>query len=225
LTKRRKAGAISIGRLAIVAAVLIACAHTPSSDSSAIELNGRRFTVVLDDQSPLTVDSMEEMERVGGFPFVFPSYLPDGMDDKMSLSAWGGGEATVKGIHVKGDPYESVLIYHKHLDTPSITITEEMRASPESDSARWIGRESHVIGGIDVRCDLMNPGDEVILVCDWESDKREFEAMFRRTGGSPTPYSIPEDMRQEALKVIQSMIEAPAQWEPVATPQVARRPR
>jgi len=192
--------------------VLLAGACRPSADTAGeVELAGQRFTIVLDDEWPYSVVSIEEMERIGGFPFIFPSYLPEGMDGKMELSAWPGGEETVGGVQYETYPKESVLIYRKRVDAPGITITQRkppfLEAYPDSTSAP----ESHTIAGTEVFCHVHNPWDHVVLLCYWLIEDRGFEALFSWTVGSPTPYFIAEDMREEALKVIQSMIEAPIQ--------------
>jgi len=193
--------------------VLLAGACTSSTSSAEVELAGRRFTIVSSDQSPHSVHSIKEMEGIGGFPFIFPSYLPEGLDDEMVLSVWAGGEETVAGVPYTGDPEESVAIGPKRPDAPGITITERKLLSPEDYIEPSYGRESHTIGGTDVLCDVMNPWDNVTLLCHWLVGDREFEAHFGWAVGSPTPGYIAEDMRQEALKVIRSMIEAPLQIE------------
>jgi hypothetical protein len=58
-----------------------------------------------------------------------------------------------------------------------------------------------------------NAWDDVFFMCDWVIEDREFEAGFQWTVSSATPYFIAEDMREEALRVIRSMIEAPVQIE------------
>lgn len=200
-------------------------ACTSSTGGAEVELAGRRFTIESSDQSPHSLHSIEEMERIAGFPFIFPSYLPEGIDDRMVLSVWAGGEETVAGVPFIGDPEESVLIYSKRPDAPGILITERRLLSPRGYPEPLYRQESHTIGGIDVLCAVENsiglannPFPELVFLCDWEIEDREFEALFSWTVGSPTPGDIAEGMRQEALKVIQSMIEAPIQADGPTTP-------
>lgn len=209
----RKVIAMVLLATAALALLAGASACTSSTGGAEVELAGRRFTIESSDQSPHSLHSIEEMERIAGFPFIFPSYLPEGLDDRMKLSVWAGGEETVAGVPYTGDPEESVLIYSKRLDAPGITITERKLAFPEDYLEPWYGRESHTIGGTDVLCDVYTPWDYVDLLCHWVIEDRGFGASFTWAVGSPTPYFIAEDMRQEALKVIRSMIEAPIQIE------------
>jgi len=206
--------------------VLVAAACTSSTSGAKVELAGQRFTIVSDESWFEPVASVEEMERVAGFPFIFPSYLPEGLGDKMKLSAWAGGEATVGGVPIKDDPNESVLIYSKRPDAPSIAITERKPLSPEAYPEPSYGLEAHTIGGTDVSCYVQNsPGEvntpfaELVFLCEWVIEDRGFQVGFSWTGESSTPGYIAEDMRQEALKVIQSMIEAPVQIESPEPPQ------
>ena len=209
----RKVIAMVLPATAVLA--LLAGACTSSTSSAEVELAGQRFTIESSDQSPHSVHSIEEMEGIGGFPFIFPSYLPEGLDDEMVLTVWAGGEETVAGVPYTGDPEESVAIGRKRPDAPGILIIERKLPFPEDYLEPWYRRESYTIGRTDVLCDVEDAWDDVFFVCDWRIEDREFQAHFQWTVGSPTPYFIAEDMRQEALKVIGSMIEAPIQIESV----------
>jgi hypothetical protein len=194
---------------------LLAGACTSSADNGQIEPDWQRFTVVLDDGYPYSVDSIEEMERVGGFPFIFPSYLPQGMDDKIMVGASASPRFGINGVEYTLGPVERFTVCRGSLNAPYVTIEERQPPFPEDFPESAIGNDEITIGEASVVCDVRTPLDALnpVLQCDWLAQDRGFHAAFQWTVGSPIPGYITEEMREEGLKVIRSIIEAPVQLE------------
>jgi hypothetical protein len=185
----------------------VACSSSDTAGNSPIDW--RSFTIVPNEDDPDSVDSIEEMERIGGFKFRFPSYLPEGVDNQMELEAWEGGEVWEDGVlQRKGGPEESVLIRTRPPYTVGIRLTE--RAPPLSE-APW-GIELYRMAGVEVDCDFMSNSD---FLCIWRHDDMQFLLFVGWTSELATASQTPvaDVMRQETLKVIRSLIEAPIQVE------------
>jgi hypothetical protein len=204
------------GALVLVVSLTLAvtaAACRSSADSKESPSGWRDFVVVPNPEDSNAVNSITEMERTGGFAFVFPSYLPEGTNNKIVLSASEGPSMTINGVVNKAGPVEAVAIQRGRRDSPDIGIGEMTK--PFSTGFPGVTSEAqHVtIAKTDVGCeawpsqsnDPLNP----ILECDWLVGDRGFEVYFQWTVEQAIPGYVTEEMRHEAVKVVESMIVAP----------------
>jgi hypothetical protein len=201
---------MSIGRLAIVAALLLAGGCTSSANNGDSRLDWGSFVVISDEGSQYSVGSIEDMERVAGFPFVFPSYLPEGMDNKLELAAWVESTRSINGVVDKAGPGEQVIVYREDSNAPYITIQEQAPPLPHVYPDPDLGEETRV-GESVIACRAFYAKDEFnpMFECQWPVGEKGFRVFFQWTVESPIPGHITGEMREEALKVVRSMIEDP----------------
>lgn len=203
--------------LALASLMLVTAAWACSSSSGGSEpaSEWRDFQVVpwLKESHPIS--RIADMEREGGFAFVFPSYLPQGLDNKISLRAWAQTQGVAR-IEIK-DSEEGLLIYAKDTNCPQIIITEDVRSvaggTPGPVSTfEPVARNGELdIAGTKVQCETSTAVEDVnpMLECKWMHEDISFDALFAWRVQTPIPGLIDEQMRQEAMKVIESMILAP----------------
>jgi len=202
----RKTG---VGALAMVMSLMLivvvaACTHSSGSDEDGVEWSG--FFVSVEQSALEPIITIEEMERIGGFTFVFPSYLPDSTGGRMTLQAWAGTTTTTNGVLEEWGPGERVMIYPTRSDAPYITITEQMKpfSSIFPDSSG--GVEDAVVANTNVGCKARTVGEfGQVLECEWVVGEQRFGVFIQWTNSG----RITKEMRQEAMKVIKSMIVAP----------------
>jgi len=195
----------------MLAATVMAC-RSSSSGTEGNSPDWGSFVAVPDSEYPTPTASIEEMERVGGFPFVFPSYLPEGMESKMVLGAWAQTVGVLDGIRKIGGPGEEVTICPTRSDLPCIIIKERMAPFPESSPQSSTHVEHISIGNSEVACDTYSPSGEdrlPVMQCDWLTGEIGVSILFGWDLERAIPGLITEEMRQEAMKVIESMIVAP----------------
>ncbi len=200
-------GALMLTWLVLVAAVP-ACSSSqspPSSSSqpaSASPANGSSvdwlaFQVDMEREpvggpTAVPAQSIQDMERIGGFSFVFPSYLPKGVGGSIRLGVLTQSSS--------GGPEESIQLQSNQKETPTISISESVCSS----SCYVVRLPTQQIGDTSISCELPPIGWSE-LMCLWTAHDKLFTAMFDwQTNATPTP-----DMRGEAMKVVQSMILAP----------------
>jgi len=193
--------------------VMVTAACSSSTDSTENASGWRNF-VAYSGVNPsqrvtaVPINSVDDMERIGGFPFVFPSYLPEGMSNKMTLGA------LVQAREAAGaEPLqrERIGILPESGDSPLIAIEEELANCnpPSCLDFRQVNSETNgqTIGDTKVTCETPTLFDDLPrLECDWRVGDKWFKASFQWTVDGATPT---EEMRQEAMKVIKSMIVAP----------------
>ncbi len=155
--------------------------------------------------SATRVTSVEDMERVGSFRFVFPSYLPPGMGEvQLDASADTGG--------LSGGPlrWEQVAITPPpRNDSPIISIREEdltTCSSPPCFDGReiYLNASNETIDNTKIHCDTDSFLSQ--LECYWKTEDKWFDVTFTWGGNEPTPTA---DAREQAMKVVESMISAP----------------
>jgi hypothetical protein len=211
-----------VGPLLVVVSLMLVTTVTACLPSAGNEDNPsgwRGFLVVPGSNppvpwpTPVPIGSIAEMERVAGFTFVFPSYLPEGMGNTIMLDASEGASVTENGVVTKVGPEEEVGIPRKDQAAPSITIEEQAKPFPADfpDSSESV--EYVTVAETEVGCKASPApnGDELnpVLKCDWLVGDRGFRVFFQWTVKQAIPGYVTEDMRQEALKVVESMIVAP----------------
>ncbi len=178
-------------------AILCACSSSPQNPANTV---GWRDFVAYNGSSapgptPALLGSVEEMERIGGFPFVFPSYLPEGVSKHIRLGALAQSTSDPT-------PEETVQLDSERKETPSIFIAE----SPCNPPCDFAGLTTHEIGDTDVSCDVSSMEMWWSLECRWTIDDKIFTVIFdwRAVDATPT-----DDLKREAMKVVESMILAP----------------
>jgi hypothetical protein len=206
--KDRRLAIIMLGLLA--APLLEACA---GGSSSGGEADWSSFSTL--DRPWLTASSLDDLSRKAGFRFVLPSYVPPGVSHEFFLSSQVPGLEGGGSVSLIPDDNASRDIQI------GIQIDEDLRPS-------WIPRatgysqdyEVHRIGGILVGClteepnetwptPAPNEGYPAGLTCGWDTEQLLFRVQFGwRTESGATPEVTPE-RRDEAMKVITSMIEDP----------------
>jgi precorrin-3B methylase len=153
------------------------------------------------------------MQSAGGFKFIFPSYLPGGMSTSMAVDAVpasGSGDNAIGGA-------EEVMIFSGTSDSPTIAIHEQQPpllqayadiALDENAVETDVAEERVFCVAEDVANDVTNPS----LKCVYITNDQAFAFLFQWKVDTPIAALISDAQRQEALKVITSMIEAPAFW-------------
>ena len=207
-------------RLAIIIPLLLvglsllvgACAGGSSSGGDA---DWSSFTTM--DGPGLTSSNLDELSRKAGFRFVLPSYIPQGvsrrffLSSQLDLSSEGqGGVGLTPDDKAPRDIQIGIQI-DEHLRSPW-----SPRATGECHGCDVLER----IGGIYVGCTTGEPderwptpaaneGYAASLTCIWDTEELSFLVQFGwRTESGATPEVTPE-RRDEAMKVITSMIEDP----------------
>jgi hypothetical protein len=169
-------------------------ASSPSDGSSvdwlAFQVDMKREPV--GGPTAVPAPSIQDMERMGGFSFEFPSYLPAGVPGDIRLDALAQSST--------GGPEESIQLRSNRKETPSIYISESIC----STSCILVALPTQQIGNTDVSCEL-EPAGGAELFCQWTANDRLFTASFDwQTDATPTP-----DVRSEVMKVVESMILSP----------------
>jgi hypothetical protein len=193
--------------------VTMAAACTSWTGGSENASGWRDFVIVPNSPDANPVGTIDQMERIGGFAFVFPSYLPDGMDNKIMLDAWAQTTGTIDGVVEKGGPGEEVDICRAYADAPCITIGEIAQPFPNNFPISGEELEHITIAATDIAClaTAADNGDNLkpAFSCDWVAGDRAFRIVFDWKVDHAIAGHITEEMRQEAMKVIESMIVAP----------------
>jgi len=189
----------------VVVAAIVACSS--SAPSSGTNPDWGKMRVSADNEPGLQpVSSVQEMENMGGFAFVFPSYLPAGNSDNVSVAAWKETTTVTFGVVQKGGPGERVKIYQARTDAPFVTVMEGMKPF-RSGFADMSSLPDHTTAlGTDVGCDDIDMGDfGQIRECDWVVGDEGFRVEAQWTDAN----EMTDDMRQEVMRVVESMILAP----------------
>jgi hypothetical protein len=170
--------------------------------------------------------SIEELDSRVGFRFVLPSYLPGTM---------GGNYLAFDNEHNTGyfhykEGRVLILLQVGSSATPQIEIYERPPAANEPERGLPSG-EVIDISGVTVHCvlepaaslgtptpfpagwPLKEIGDEEArhpqFSCYWDTDELYFDIHFRWEFTEPLPGLITSDMRDEAVKIVTSMIDDP----------------
>jgi len=167
--------------------------------------------------------SLGELKEVAGFDLVLPSYLPEDMSKTFVLSThvdpslWPDDQAHISLIPEPGS------------EAPGIAIEENLRDPSEPAPIYAAGFEVNRIGNTEVGCSTMalGPGMVVggatpsageptrdperfpVLVCEWVEHDLAFRVSFAWDSPEPVPGELAPERREEAMKVIASMIENP----------------
>jgi hypothetical protein len=167
--------------------------------------------------------SLEELQQAAGFELVLPSYLPEGMRNTFVLSThvdpslWPDHQAHISLLPQPGS------------GAPGIGIEEDLRDPSEAEPEYASSFEVARIGNTDVGCsiEILGPGMAVggatlsageptrdpkqypILVCEWVGEELSFRLLFSWESLEPVPGQIAPERREEAMKIIASMIENP----------------
>ncbi len=201
-------GALMLTWLVLVAAVPACSSSAPAGgNANANGVDWAEMHVSADNGPGLQpVPSVQEMENTGGFAFVFPSYLPAGNSDNIAVAAWKETTNVTFGVVQKGGPGERVKIYQARTDAPFVTVTEGMKPF-QSGFADMSSLPDHTtVSSIDVGCVDIDMGDfGQIRECDWVVGDEGFRVEAQWTDAN----EMTDDMRQEAMKVVESMIVAP----------------
>jgi hypothetical protein len=161
--------------------------------------------------------SIQRMESLVGFQLVLPSELPKGFSGDVLLPTES---------EFQNHPSASETAVLLLLGMPMITIQESRRQGDAPSFPSDPDAEATRIGQTDVRCGFRSiesgapfgqpageptrdPGRNPALVCRWESDELGFEVSFDWELAEPVPGLMTSDMRDEAMKVVTSMIEHP----------------
>ncbi len=203
-------GALIVLLSLTLASIISGC--TSSAGSPGTPSGWRNFVVVVDKAYPTPITSIDEMERIGGFPFVFPSYLPEGMDNKLVLDAWVKTTySSTTGGRYEGGPGEKVRICESDPGAGCMFFVERMKPLPEN-FPQSSGDVTHTnIGNTDVACSVgpLSEDRNPVMQCDWLVGEKGFSTYFEWTLDHAISGYITEDMRQEGMKVVESMIVAP----------------
>jgi hypothetical protein len=201
----------------------VACSPQPLVGNGGIP-KWHEFTVVKDEDpffASSSYKSVEEMEKVGGFAFIFPSYLPEHMSPKMNVYA-ARPSITLNGETTTYGPFEEIAIFRGVYDAPYITLSQQLPPLPDHGIATKDAAFTSDIAGQSVWCVAEDPANEggvnPILECEYLMQDRAFHFLFQWRVDKPVEGLVTDDQREEALKVITSMIEAPLYWQDAASP-------
>jgi hypothetical protein len=161
-----------------------------------------------------------DVERETGFPLVLPSYLPQEMSKSLIVSSGdyniGTDQYVQASVQLLPGRREGLWIY---IDERTRNPGTLQRGYPPSSQLVKIGQT-------DVACwvevaqllglptpPLPQPTEDPEryprLNCGWETDELYFDVDFAWQLPEPVPGLITPEMREEAMKVIASMIEDP----------------
>ncbi len=221
---------MSIGRLAIVAALLMVATAGCSRGSPD---SGSTTWAAL---NPPSRDTIDEAERQVGFRLMLPSYLPPQMEaytfqrTDHPAAPPSGPDESVTEASVDIGPLP------RHMDQRStgiysISITEWKRRAGEPDVDLPV-EDNMTIGGTAVTCHLepndalwvtpspgvvdipglaITPGPTINpdYICGWDAGALRAQIVFSWQLPEPLVGLITSEMREEAIKVVRSMIEDP----------------
>lgn len=196
-----------------------ACSHDDGAKSGG-EVDWNSFVTM--EMQGLGSSSLQELNEAAGFQFVLPSYLPEGMSKTFLLSSQDP----------RPDPGRAFIGLAPILDSgaPTIDINENLRDPSEPEPKYGNGFEVVRVGQVDIGCILRITSNEELeffgrgpptagptrdpelypsLTCEWASGDLEFQVGFAWKLPEPVPGHITEETRDEAMRVIASMIENP----------------
>lgn len=191
---------IAIASLALVAFSAACTSSTGSRDASVRgNVNWSQFTPMR--AQGLKDSTLQELENSVDFPFVLPSWLPDGLSKTFFLSTQVSGSLNYAGLE---------LFPEQGSSAPQISI-EERTALPNEHLAP--GPDIQTISGTLVDCTVVTLGVGfntstvgTILRCTWVEDSVDFEAEFKWRFGTSKPEDVTPEMKRQADQVIASMI-------------------
>ena len=173
------------------------------SASKCDEVNWGEFTPM--QREGFRDSSLQEMADSVDFRFVLPSCLPKGISRSFLLSTQWPQESVTQGVA------GLTLFPAEGSSAPGVQIVESlssgMHLEPDSNT--------EVVLDTLVECVSIPPGigfdtstSGAMLSCRWYKDDIEFRVDCAWES-SPSPGQVSPEMREEAMKVIASMIEAP----------------
>jgi hypothetical protein len=178
-------------------------------------------------QPALTIN---ELNGATGFSFHLPSYLPRGITNAYIASADHVGAGNQQAVHARVQVFRSPL----SPGGPDIEMTEWLLEANRFYRENTLGLQFIGIGQTTVACYLgpsayletppppdldpmLGGGRNPSLACYWDGDELHFHVAFFWSVAQPLPGLITQDMRDEAMKVVTSMIEDPYVPEAEAT--------
>lgn len=161
-----------------------------------------------------------DVESETGLPLVLPSYLPEGMSKNLIVSPPENNTGEEEYVEIR------VTLFPERREGLRIYINESLREPGTPQSVYPSRSELAKIGQTDVACwvepaqllafptppppqPTEDPDRYPWLVCMWDTDKLEFDVHLRWGSPQPVPGEIAPERREEAMKVIASMIENP----------------
>jgi hypothetical protein len=200
----------------LVTALLSVGCH---NDKAALGVAVDWKTFVPADQADLTID---ELDRDTGFSFHLPSYLPRGITNAYIASAEQESAGNQQAVHAMVRVFRSPQIP----GGPDIEMSEWLLEADKFSGENTLGIQLAEIAETAVACYLepgfyletppppdfdpaVGGGRNPSLVCYWDRDELHFHVAFRWSVVQPLPGLITSDMRDEAMKVVTSMIEHP----------------
>jgi hypothetical protein len=169
-----------------------------------------------------------DVQKETGVQLALPSYLPEGTSNSFVISASERVVGNADYVAVR------IIVYPAGADGLGILITESKRKPdqptprPDVPPRRYPpGSEFVRIGTADVACwhevlqsgsglpdptppePTENPGRHLMFKCGWDTDELLFDTHFVWSLAETVPGEIAPERREEAMKVITSMIEEP----------------
>lgn len=196
-----------------------ACSHDDRAKSGS-EVDWNSFKPI--EMQGLRSSSLEELGEQAGFQVVLPSYLPEGMSKTFLLSS--------QDIPVERGRAFIGLAPTLDSGAPTMQIDENLRDPSGPEPKYGSGFEVSRIGQTDIGCSIhitsngelqavgrtpppggatRDPELYPNLSCEWADGDLEYLLQFAWKLPEPVPGSITPEMREEAMKVIASMIENP----------------
>jgi hypothetical protein len=206
---------------AVISALLCvpapACSHDDGAKSDA-EVDWSAFTPVAPPGEAAL--NISDVERETGLPLALPSYLPEGMSRNLDVSPPENNTGEAQYAKTR------VTLFPTRRDGLWIYIDEALREPGTPQRVYPSRSELAKIGRTDVACWVEPPQSSPFptppppqptedpdrypwLSCMWDTDKLNFDVDFRWGSPQPVPDEIAPESRNEAMKVIASMIEEP----------------
>jgi hypothetical protein len=216
-------------RVSLVAAVLLLSLLGPGCRSDKAggggEVDWGSFTSV----APPGQEALDisDVERETGLPLALPSYLPEGISKSFVISVSEENIGNVQYVKVW------VTLFPASRDGLGIYIDESKRKTGQPTPKPGVPRRAYPpdsqlakIGHTDVACwvevaqqpglptpapsqPTEDPERYMIFKCGWEREELSFDVRFVWGSPEPVPGEIAPERREEAMKVIASMIEDP----------------
>ena len=205
--------------VALLSFAAVACQSDSVGGSDPVDWNA--FSSM--EKAGLRTSNLEELNEVAGFHVVLPTYLPEGMSKTFFLSSQESRTETGRAFIGLAPIPDS--------GAPTIQFDERLRDPSEPEPKYGAGFEVTRVGETDVGCSIHITGNEELeavggytpspvhltrdpglyptFICEWVNGGVSFLVQVAWNLPEPAQGGIAPGMREEAMKVIASMIEDP----------------
>jgi hypothetical protein len=208
---------LAAGILTLLCLPAPACSHDDGAKSGG-EVDWGSFTSVAPPGE--TALNIGDVQKEKGLPLLLPSYLPEGMSKSLLVSV--SEDDIGNAHHVRA----RVTLFPARREGLRIFIDESSREPGVPRRVYAPSSQFAKIGQTDVAC-LVRPNEILRLgtspsaeptedmerypwfLCSWDTDELAFDVSFQWGSPEPVPDQMAPEKREEAMRIIASMIEDP----------------